>query len=109
MDVRHLWFALRDWRGEDPEGYFGKLGQWAKQRLEEITEERTAKESIAKSERSNAEVNGEMGKPVKQGPEEITEERTETKSISKPKRISAKVDEEVEKPAKRPKRAVKAC
>ncbi|OBT73570.1 hypothetical protein VF21_07633 [Pseudogymnoascus sp. 05NY08] len=25
-DARHLWFALRDWRGQDPEGYFGRLG-----------------------------------------------------------------------------------
>lgn len=25
-DARHLWFALREWRGDDPEGYFGDLG-----------------------------------------------------------------------------------
>ncbi|KAL2137228.1 hypothetical protein VTI74DRAFT_6439 [Chaetomium olivicolor] len=28
----HLWFALRDWRGEDPERYFGSLGVWAEKR-----------------------------------------------------------------------------
>ncbi len=25
-DARHLWFSLRDWRGDEPEGYFGELG-----------------------------------------------------------------------------------
>lgn len=35
-DARHLWFALRDWRGDDPEGYFGALGTWAETRLEEL-------------------------------------------------------------------------
>ena len=35
-DARHLWFALRDWRGEDPEGYFGALGTWAETRLREL-------------------------------------------------------------------------
>ncbi|KIK54784.1 hypothetical protein GYMLUDRAFT_48483 [Collybiopsis luxurians FD-317 M1] len=25
-DFRHLWFALRNWIGADPEGCFGKLG-----------------------------------------------------------------------------------
>ena len=35
-DARHLWFALRDWRGDDPEGYFGALGDWAETRLEEL-------------------------------------------------------------------------
>ncbi|OBT66610.1 hypothetical protein VE03_03960 [Pseudogymnoascus sp. 23342-1-I1] len=32
-DARHLWFALRDWRGQDPEGYFGRLGDWAETRM----------------------------------------------------------------------------
>ncbi|KAL9079297.1 MAG: hypothetical protein Q9157_001820 [Trypethelium eluteriae] len=36
-DARHLWFALRDWRGDDPEGYFGTLGAWAERRLGELT------------------------------------------------------------------------
>ncbi|KAK4500572.1 hypothetical protein PRZ48_008761 [Zasmidium cellare] len=27
--ARHLWFALRDWRGDDPEEYFRRLGAWA--------------------------------------------------------------------------------
>ena len=35
-DARHLWFALRDWRGEDPEGFFGNLGTWAETRLREL-------------------------------------------------------------------------
>ncbi|KND89198.1 hypothetical protein TOPH_06185, partial [Tolypocladium ophioglossoides CBS 100239] len=35
-DARHLWFALRDWRGEDPEGYFGDLGTWAERRIKEL-------------------------------------------------------------------------
>ncbi|KDQ58297.1 hypothetical protein JAAARDRAFT_78600 [Jaapia argillacea MUCL 33604] len=30
-DARHLWFALRDWRGDNPEGYFGDLGDWAEE------------------------------------------------------------------------------
>lgn len=36
-DPRHLWFALRDWRGHDPEAYFGALGTWAETRLRELT------------------------------------------------------------------------
>ena len=35
-DARHLWFALRDWRGQDPEGYFGDLGAWAERRMKEL-------------------------------------------------------------------------
>ena len=35
-DARHLWFALRDWRGDDPEGYFGDLGVWAERRMKEL-------------------------------------------------------------------------
>ncbi|EHK44130.1 hypothetical protein TRIATDRAFT_265731 [Trichoderma atroviride IMI 206040] len=35
-DLRHLWFALRDWRGDDPEKYFGDLGAWAEQRMREL-------------------------------------------------------------------------
>ncbi|KAL8354468.1 hypothetical protein RB601_004051 [Gaeumannomyces tritici] len=35
-DARHLWFALREWRGEDPEGYFGSLGNWAEMRMREL-------------------------------------------------------------------------
>ncbi|KAH8164458.1 hypothetical protein CIB48_g3778 [Xylaria polymorpha] len=36
-DARHLWFALRDWRGDDPEDYFGDLGAWAEKRIKEIS------------------------------------------------------------------------
>lgn len=35
-DARHLWFALQDWRSEDPEGYFGALGAWAEARMKEM-------------------------------------------------------------------------
>ena len=35
-DARHLWFAQRDWRGEDPEGSFGALGAWAERRMKEL-------------------------------------------------------------------------
>ncbi|KAH6628786.1 3-hydroxybutyryl-CoA dehydratase [Chaetomium tenue] len=35
-DVRHLWFALQDWSGNNPEKYFGHLGAWAERRLEEL-------------------------------------------------------------------------
>ena len=35
-DARHLWFALRDWRGDDPEAYFGELGAWAEKRMKEL-------------------------------------------------------------------------
>jgi hypothetical protein len=36
-DARHLWFALREWRGDDPEGYFGDLGAWAERRMKELS------------------------------------------------------------------------
>ena len=35
-DARHLWFALRQWRGDDPEEYFGDLGAWAERRMKEL-------------------------------------------------------------------------
>jgi hypothetical protein len=35
-DARKLWFALRDWRGQDPEGYFRALGEWAEKMLKEL-------------------------------------------------------------------------
>ncbi|KAJ7758528.1 hypothetical protein DFH07DRAFT_868009 [Mycena maculata] len=35
-DARHIWFALKAWRGEDPEGYFGTLGSWADGRWREL-------------------------------------------------------------------------
>jgi len=35
-DARHLWFVLREWRGNDPEGYFGDLGAWAERRMKEL-------------------------------------------------------------------------
>ncbi|KAK3987618.1 hypothetical protein QBC44DRAFT_270819 [Cladorrhinum sp. PSN332] len=34
-DFRHLWFALRDWRGGDSEEFFGKLGAWAENLMQE--------------------------------------------------------------------------
>jgi len=27
---------LRDWRGEEPETFFGNLGDWAEKRIEEM-------------------------------------------------------------------------
>ena len=36
-DARHLWYALRAWRGVDPEGYFGDLGNWAEEKLKELS------------------------------------------------------------------------
>ena len=38
VDARYLWFALRGWKGEDPEGFFGGLGEWAERRLGELGE-----------------------------------------------------------------------
>lgn len=35
-DVRHLWFALRDWRGGKSEEFFGELGAWAEERMKEL-------------------------------------------------------------------------
>ncbi|KAL7924854.1 3-hydroxybutyryl-CoA dehydratase [Trichoderma austrokoningii] len=35
-DARHLWFALRNWRGDEPEKYFGDLGAWAEERMKEL-------------------------------------------------------------------------
>ena len=35
-DARHLWFALREWPGQDPEWYFGDLGAWAERRMKEL-------------------------------------------------------------------------
>jgi hypothetical protein len=35
-DARHLWFALKRWRGDDPEVFFGELGAWAERRLSEM-------------------------------------------------------------------------
>ncbi|GAB1314711.1 hypothetical protein MFIFM68171_04921 [Madurella fahalii] len=34
-DVRYLWFALKNWRGEEPEEFFGSLGDWADRRISE--------------------------------------------------------------------------
>ncbi|CAF3574114.1 unnamed protein product [Fusarium graminearum] len=33
-DFRYLWYSLQDWRGNDPEGFFGDLGGWAEERIE---------------------------------------------------------------------------
>jgi hypothetical protein len=35
-DARYLWSMLKEWRGEDPEAYFGALGQWAERRIVEL-------------------------------------------------------------------------
>ncbi len=35
-DARHLWYALKDWNGADPEDFFGELGVWADGRMAEI-------------------------------------------------------------------------
>ncbi|XWW98375.1 hypothetical protein V2A60_006375 [Cordyceps javanica] len=44
-DARHLWFALRDWRGADPEGFFGSLGSWAETRMKDLGV--TSKETLS--------------------------------------------------------------
>ncbi|KFY40065.1 hypothetical protein V494_03676 [Pseudogymnoascus sp. VKM F-4513 (FW-928)] len=36
-DARYLWFALREWRAQDPEGYFGRLGDWAEARMKDLS------------------------------------------------------------------------
>ncbi|TVY69035.1 hypothetical protein LSUE1_G007357 [Lachnellula suecica] len=35
-DARHIWFAMRDLRDEDPEEFYGGLGDWAEIRLKEL-------------------------------------------------------------------------
>ncbi|KAJ7746567.1 hypothetical protein B0H16DRAFT_1375768 [Mycena metata] len=35
-DARHVWFTLKAWRGNNPEGYFGDLGTWADRRYKEL-------------------------------------------------------------------------
>lgn len=39
-DIRHLWYALKDWRGKDSIDFFGGLAEWAKERMEAIKKER---------------------------------------------------------------------
>jgi len=39
-DVRHIWVAFKSWRGEDAEGYFGALGNWAERRLKDLSDEK---------------------------------------------------------------------
>ncbi|KAM0219397.1 hypothetical protein ACHAPA_004794 [Fusarium lateritium] len=34
-DVRYFWFQLKRWRGDDPEEFFGGLGDWAERRMVE--------------------------------------------------------------------------
>jgi hypothetical protein len=36
-DARHIWVAFKAWRGEDAEGYFGALGNWAEGRLKDFS------------------------------------------------------------------------
>ncbi|OBS20043.1 hypothetical protein FPOA_11764 [Fusarium poae] len=35
-DAHYLWFKLKDWRGDDPEDFFGELGAWAERRMAEM-------------------------------------------------------------------------
>ncbi|KAK3944096.1 3-hydroxybutyryl dehydratase [Diplogelasinospora grovesii] len=35
-DARYLWSALKNWRGDEPEDFFGSLGAWADRRMLEI-------------------------------------------------------------------------
>ncbi|KAJ6557356.1 hypothetical protein DFH09DRAFT_543815 [Mycena vulgaris] len=37
-DARHIWFALKVWRGDELEEYFGLLGAWADRRWQELVE-----------------------------------------------------------------------
>ncbi|KAJ7285607.1 hypothetical protein C8J57DRAFT_1446479 [Mycena rebaudengoi] len=36
-DARRIWFALKAWRGADPEEYFEQLGTWADRRCQELS------------------------------------------------------------------------
>ena len=36
-DARHLWFALRDWRGGNADVFFDDLGAWAESRMQVIS------------------------------------------------------------------------
>lgn len=57
-DVRHLWFTLRDWKGDDAEGYFefGELGTWAEKRIKELGVE----EGVKGEEMKQEDVNGKI-------------------------------------------------
>lgn len=46
-DIRHLWYALKDWRGKDSVDFFGGLAGWAKGRMEAIKKE-NGEVSVAK-------------------------------------------------------------
>ena len=35
-NARHLWFAWKRWRGDEPEEYVGELGAWTETRMGEI-------------------------------------------------------------------------
>ncbi|KAK0744946.1 hypothetical protein B0T21DRAFT_399239 [Apiosordaria backusii] len=61
-DARYLWFALRGWRGDDPEQFFGGLGKWAASRVAEIGVASGHDLGSAKSQENNKEIkaiNGE--------------------------------------------------
>jgi hypothetical protein len=34
-EARYLWVKLNKWRGQNPEEFFGELGDWAEKRLAE--------------------------------------------------------------------------
>lgn len=43
--ARYIWFALRHWRGDDPETFFGDLGEWAEQLGPSFKRQQTPEES----------------------------------------------------------------
>lgn len=43
--ARYLWFALRDWRGDDPESFFGDLGEWAERLGSSLNKQQAPEES----------------------------------------------------------------
>ncbi|KAL8380947.1 hypothetical protein RB595_005308 [Gaeumannomyces hyphopodioides] len=45
-DARYIRSRLLCWRGEDPEGFFGELGTWAEEKLEEFRRWRQAEQLI---------------------------------------------------------------
>jgi len=35
-NTRYFWFMLREWRGDDPEGYFSDMRTWAERIIKEL-------------------------------------------------------------------------
>lgn len=46
-DARRLWFALRDYRGKDPDEHFRELGEWAEKKLTQLEGREKLKGSFA--------------------------------------------------------------